>query len=354
MRKKKPVARAATRKQPDVTGALIAKLTKEFESGVIWSNAQDWPPIEVIHTRANSMNWVMGCGGFPRGRITEIFGPESSGKTTTCYEAISCVQRSGGNAAFIDSENSVDIIYMKQCGVDPVHLIIAQPEYGEQALTVLERLVQSGKLDLIVLDSVAALIPLAELEAEVSDQQVGLAARMMAKSMRRLLSMLKGSPTAIILTNQVRDKIGGFGGFGTQETTPGGRAIKHASALRLSIHRTKTRKSGSLPIGYLMRVRNVKNKVGPPGRTASVPVTWGIGIDHEADYISLLEHSKAIKKRSAIFYLKNKTLGNGYHAAYEKITANARLKEFMDKKLTEYLASRVTSGKLGEGKDDSD
>lgn len=327
----------------------LKMLLGKYGDGIVWAfdGKQKEPEVEVIPTNCQSFNWVTGRGGVPRGRVTEVSGPESSGKTTLCYCIMATVQRAGGRAALIDAENAVDLDYMRLCGVDEKNnFIIAQPDYGEQALSMVEDIILDGRIDVVVVDSVAALIPKAELEAEMTDMQVGLQARMMAKSMRRITSLLKGSKTAVIFTNQLRDKIGGFGGFGPQTSTPGGRALKHAASVRIETRRTTPIKAGSAQIGFMTRVKVTKNKIAPPFREAQIPVVFNKGIDERLDFIELAIKSRALKKRASIFYYGEKAVGNGWLETYEKIIAREKLLEAVQSKIDKMFTKWSDAGRI--------
>jgi len=330
---------------------IVKELLKEFGDEIVWAPDQDRAPIEVIPTKLIGINWALARGGFPRGRVSEISGKESSGKTTIGYHIIKCVQQSGGIAAFIDVENSLDMVYMKQCGVDEKNLILLAPDYGEQALDAVERLVEKN-IDLVVVDSVAALIPKTELEGDITDMQIGLQARLMAKSMRRLNTLLKGTKTAVIFTNQLRDTIGGFG-FGPHENTPGGRALKHSAAVRISTTRTTPIKVGAATIGFITRVRILKNKVGIPGRQVEVPIVFGYGLDERLDLVNLSVKCGFLKKRASIYYMKNKALGNGWLQVYNRLTKSVRVMQALDTKISAKL-EKITSGSLTAGADDKE
>lgn len=357
-KKKLPKERKVSKKN------TLKMLLEKYGDGIVWAfdGKQKEPEVEVIPTNCLSLNWVTGRGGIPRGRVTEISGPESSGKTTVCYCIMATVQKSEGKAALIDAENSVDLDYMRLCGVDEKNnFIIAQPDYGEQALSMVEDLILDGRTDVIVVDSVAALIPKAELEAEMTDLQVGLQARMMAKSMRRITSLLKGSKTAVIFTNQLRDKIGGFGGFGPQTSTPGGRALKHAASVRIETRRTTPIKSGTAQIGFMTRVKVTKNKIAPPFREAQVPIVFNRGVDERLDFIELAVKSRAVKKRASIFYVGDRAIGNGWLEAYDRIQSREKLLAGITAKIDKMFLKWSDAGKItdpaaegGDSKDDGE
>jgi len=322
---------------------LLNDLIKKFGDQV-WSfenNKSSYPEIQVIPSSSVSINWALGRGGLPRGRLTEVFGPESSGKTTLSYDFIREVQRAGGTVALVDVENSFDTDYLHQCGIDEKQpgFIFAQPDWAEQALEIVRELILSEKVDLIVLDSIAALIPKAELEADVSDMQIGLQARIVTKFCKMLNTDLKGTKTAVLVINQVRDKIGGFG-WGPQISTPGGRMLRHTASVRIELKRAQTLKGGSKQVGFLSKIKVIKNKVGPPFREVFVPILYSFGLDSRLDLINLALEAKIIKKRASIFYIKNSALGNGWREAHKTITKKkkvydlvlSRIQEMLDKK----------------------
>jgi recombination protein RecA len=366
MAAKKVAKKRAVRKKPiekaEKTTPLMAALLKRYGMEVIWTLEREKQPIEVIPLDLLGINWMLGRGGLPRGRIIEVFGKESNGKTTFCYKVIKCVQRRGGKSAIIDAETATDLVYMHQCGVyedEGKSLIIAQPDYGEQALDMVEKLIESGEIDVIVVDSVAALIPRAELEATMSDMQVGLQARMMAKHMRRLSSKLKGSKTCVIFTNQLRDSIGGgFGKFKPGPTTPGGRALKHWASIRLSVQRTQTLKSGSREVGFLMKVKVFKNKVGPIRAPIEVPITYSYGLDERLDFMRLAELAHVISRQGSIYTLKGESkkktaIGNGWLTAYKALRKSRRAMTYVKKRILAYLKKKgETDGDTEEESND--
>lgn len=342
--------RTTTRKKMSVKDAKVKKvvrdLLKEYGEEVLWTEEREKRDIVVKPMQAESINILTARGGLPEGRIIEISGKESSGKTTTCYQAMKSVQEAGGTVGLIDAENSVDPVYLERCGVQTnEHLIIAQPDYGEQGLSILEEMIESGVVDLIVVDSVAALIPKAELEGTMTDQQVGLQARMMSKNLRRITSILRGSKAVVIFVNQVRDKIGGGGfGFGPQTGTPGGWALKHFCTIRITTRKTVDLKKGSKQIGFISELRCLKNKVGRPGRRVNVPIIFGSGINSNMDLILLAIQARVIRKRADMLYLvvsrgKTKYLGKGWESAFDKIAKSAKLKAFVLAKIREFYSS---------------
>jgi len=332
----KKKTRKAVSRQPSAADSLAKMLAKAFGDEVLWTyqtrqNAMD---IDVIPSGVLSLDYIVGIGGAPRGRIVQLYGPESGGKTTACYAYVRAVQKIGGIVVYVDTENSIDLSYMEQAGVDRKKLIIAQPDYGEQALTLIEQVIESKKADLVVLDSVAELVPLAELEGEMTDQQIGLQARIVAKGIRKITPLMRGSKTIWLCTNQVRDKISmGRPIFGSPESTPGGRALKHASSIMISVRRGKPIKVGSKEIGFQSNMRVTKNKVGVPFRQIGVPIIYGKGIDPEMDWAMLAMRAKALRKRGGLIYFRRKVLGAGLLSAYAKVMKSVRLTEIIQSKI---------------------
>ncbi len=279
----------------------LKDITKRFGEGAIMrmGNAQHFD-VEVIPTGALSLDVALGVGGIPRGRVTEIYGPEASGKTTLCQHIVAEAQKLGGTAAFIDMEHALDASYAAKCGVDIENLLISQPDTGEQALEITESLVRSGAVDVIVIDSVAALVPRAEIEGDMGDAHMGLMARLMSQALRKLSGAIKQSNTSVIFTNQLREKIGIV--FGNPETTPGGRALKFYSSVRLDIRRIQSIKSGTDIIGSRVRVRVVKNKVAAPFRTSEFDIMYDEGISKMGDLLDLGVDTEIIDKRGSYYY----------------------------------------------------
>ena len=279
-------------------------------------------PISVISTGAISFDAALGVGGFPRGRVVEVFGPESSGKTTITLQVIAEAQKTGGMAAFVDAEHALDPVYAKKLGVDVDNLLVSQPDYGEQALEITEALVRSNAIDVLVVDSVAALVPKAELDGEMGDSHVGLQARLMSQALRKLTGTVSKSRTCLVFINQIREKIGVM--FGNPETTTGGRALKFYSSVRVDIRRIAAIKEGDLVVGSRTKVKVVKNKVAAPFREAEFDIMYGEGISREGDMLDLAANNNIVEKSGSWFSYKGDRIGQG------RENAKAFLKENKD------------------------
>ena len=279
--------------------------------------------VEAIPTGALSLDLALGVGGVPRGRITEIYGPESSGKTTICQHIVSEAQKMGGTAAFIDMEHALDPVYAARCGVDIENLLISQPDMGEQALEICETLVRSGAVDIVVIDSVAALVPRAEIEGDMGDSPMGMQARLMSQALRKLSGAIKQTNTAVIFTNQLRQKIGVM--FGNPETTTGGMALKFYASVRLDVRRIQSIKLGSEIIGNRTRVRVVKNKVSAPFRTAEFDIMYNEGISKSGDLLDLATQMELIIKRGSFYSYGDLRLGQGRENAKDYLRQNPDL-----------------------------
>jgi recombination protein RecA len=279
--------------------------------------------VEAIPTGSLSLDIALGVGGIPRGRITEIYGPESSGKTTICQHIVAESQKLGGTAAFVDMEHALDPAYALKCGVDVESLLISQPDTGEQALEIVETLVRSGAVDLVVIDSVAALVPRAEIEGDMGDASMGMQARLMSQALRKLSGVINQTKTAVVFTNQLRQKIGIM--FGNPETTPGGLALKFYASVRLDVRRIQSIKSGAEITGSRVRVRVVKNKVAPPFRTAEFDIMYNEGISKVGDIIDLATQLEIITKRGAFFSYGDVRLGQGRENAKDFLHQNEEL-----------------------------
>jgi recombination protein RecA len=302
----------------------MSQIERQFGKGAIMRLGTDEiRQIETISTGALSLDLALGIGGVPRGRVVEIFGPESSGKTSLALHVVAEAQRNGGTAAFIDAEHALDPIYAKAIGVDIDELLISQPDTGEQALEIADMLIRSGAIDVVVIDSVAALVPRAELEGDMGDTHVGLQARLMSQALRKLSGSINRSNTTAIFINQIREKIGVM--FGSPETTPGGRALKFYSSVRLDIRRIETIKVGTESIGNKVRVKVVKNKVAPPFRMAEFDIMFGEGISREGSLIDVAVEHGIVRKAGAWYTYDGDQLGQGREKAKDYLRNNPEL-----------------------------
>jgi recombination protein RecA len=303
-------------------GAALSQIEKQFGKGSIMrlGNKEAIVPIAVIPTGAVSFDAALGVGGVPRGRVVEIFGPESSGKTTIALQVIAEAQKAGGMAAFIDAEHALDPAYAKKLGVDVDNLLVSQPDYGEQALEIAEALVRSGAIDALVVDSVAALVPKAELDGEMGDSHMGLQARLMSQALRKLTGIVSKSRTCLIFINQIREKIGVM--FGNPETTTGGRALKFYSSVRIDIRRIAAIKDGDLVTGSRTKVKVVKNKVAAPFREAEFDIMYGEGISKAGDLIDVAVAHNLVEKSGAWFSYKGERIGQGRENAKQFLNEN--------------------------------
>lgn len=319
--------------------AAMAKIEKDFGRGsVMRMGDEQVEDVEVIPTGSLALDAALGVGGYPKGRIIEIYGPESSGKTTLAIHAIAQAQKEGGIAAFIDAEHAFDRFYAKKLGVDVDELLIAQPDNGEQALEIADQLIRSSAIDIIVIDSVAALTPKAEIEGDMGDNKVGLQARLMSQALRKLTSTISKTNTTCIFINQLREKIGVM--FGNPETTTGGNALKFYASVRLDIRRVTTLKDGDTPIGNQVRVKIVKNKVAPPFRKAEFEITFGEGISHVGEIVDLGVELGIIKKSGSWFSYGDTRLGQGRDAVKRVIKDNPELTAELEEKIAAALKER--------------
>ena len=289
------------------------------------------PPVSVIPTGSVALDVALGVGGLPRGRIVEVYGPESSGKTTVALHAVASAQRAGGNAAFIDAEHALDPVYAKALGVDIDNLLVSQPDTGEQALEITDMLVRSGGLDIIVIDSVAALVPKAEIEGEMGDSHVGLQARLMSQALRKITGALSSTGTTAIFINQLREKIGVF--FGNPETTTGGKALKFYASVRLDVRRIGGLKDGDQPVGNRTRVKVVKNKMAPPFKQAEFDILYGQGISREGSLLDLGVDNGVVRKSGAWFTYGEDQLGQGKENARNFLKDNPQLAAEIEEKI---------------------
>ncbi|MEC8984576.1 MAG: recombinase RecA [Candidatus Neomarinimicrobiota bacterium] len=302
---------AATSKKEKALDLAITQIDRQFGKGSIMRLGSDRPNVgeNIISTGCLSLDVALGVGGVPRGRIVEIYGPESGGKTTLALHIVSEAQKNSGYAAFVDVEHALDPEYAKVLGVNTEDLLVSQPDTGEQALEITETLVRSGALDVIVLDSVAALVPKAELDGEMGDSHMGLQARLMSQALRKLTGTVSRSNTCVLFINQIREKIGIM--FGNPETTPGGRALKFYSSQRLEIRRITTIKNGTDPVGNRVRVKVVKNKVAPPFKMAEFDIMYGQGISYIGDVLDLAVTGDIVQKMGAWYAYKDEKIGQG-------------------------------------------
>ena len=317
--------------------AAMAKIEKDFGKGSIMRMGDDTVAnVEVIPTGSISLNAALGVGGYPKGRIIEIFGPESSGKTTLAIHAIAECQKAGGIAAFIDAEHAFDRFYAEKLGVDIDNLYISQPDNGEQALEIADQLIRSSAIDIIVIDSVAALTPKKEIEGDMGDSAVGLQARLISQALRKLTSTISKTKTTCIFINQLREKIGVM--FGNPETTTGGNALKFYSSVRIDIRKKETLKDGDTPIGNIVKVKIVKNKVAPPFRRAEFEITFGEGISKIGEIVDLGVELDIIKKSGSWFSYGDSKLGQGRDAVKALLKDNPELCDELEAKITEALS----------------
>ena len=343
----------ADNKQKALDTALT-QIERSFGTGAIMRMGADsrLTAIEAIATGAINLDAAIGIGGMPRGRISEIYGPESSGKTTICLQVIANAQRSGGIAAFIDAEHALDVGYARKLGVDVDNLLVSQPDAGEQALEIAEVLIRSNAIDVVVIDSVAALVPRAEIEGEMGDTHVGLQARLMSQALRKLTGAVNRSHTAVIFTNQIREKVGVM--FGSPETTSGGRALKFYASLRLDIRRIGAIKDGQDVIGNRTRVKVVKNKCAPPFRQAEFDIQYNEGVSHNALLIDLGVEHGIVQKSGAWFSYGDLRLGQGKENSKNFFVENPDIAEEVDAQLrvalglVEEASQEDTAGDVGE------
>jgi len=304
--------------------SALAQIDRQFGKGsVMRLGSDERAPVAVIPTGSIALDVALGVGGLPRGRIVEIYGPESSGKTTLTLHAIANVQRAGGIAAFVDAEHALDPDYAQKLGVDIDQLLVSQPDTGEQALEIADMLVRSGAIDLVVIDSVAALVPKAEIEGEMGDSHVGLQARLMSQALRKLTGGLSQTGTTMIFINQLREKIGVF--FGSPETTAGGKALKFYASVRLDIRRIETLKDGTEAVGNRTRVKVVKNKMAPPFKQAEFDILYGVGISREGSLIDYGVDQAIVKKSGAWYTYEGEQLGQGRENAKQFLTENPEI-----------------------------
>jgi recombination protein RecA len=315
----------------------VGQIEKQFGKGSIMRLGQRNAivPIDAISTGSISIDYALGVGGVPRGRVIEIFGPESSGKTTLALQVIAEAQKAGGMAAFVDAEHALDAQYAQKLGVDLDNLLVSQPDNGEQALEIVEVLVRSNSVDVVVVDSVAALVPKAEIEGEMGEAQMGLQARLMSQALRKLTGVVSKSKTTLIFINQLREKIGVM--FGNPETTTGGRALKFYASVRVDIRRIASIKDGDQVVGGRTRVKVVKNKVAPPFREAEFDIMYGEGISREGDLIDMAVEKKIVEKSGAWFAFSGERLGQGRENAKQFLKDNPDIRQVIDERVRKEL-----------------
>ena len=315
----------------------LSQIDRQFGKGSIMRLGDNYVPTmdNVISTGCLSLDVALGVGGIPRGRVVEIYGPEASGKTTLALHIVAEAQKAGGFAAFIDAEHAVDPDYSKRLGVNTEELLISQPDTGEQALEICETLVRSGALDVIVIDSVAALVPRAELEGDMGDSHMGLQARLMSQALRKLTGTVSRSNTTVIFINQIREKIGVM--FGNPETTPGGRALKFYSSVRLEIRRITTIKDGTEMVGSRVRVKVVKNKVAPPFKKSEFDIMYGQGISYVGDIIDLAVEGNIVEKTGAWYSYDDMKIGQGRENAKSFLTENSDILDAVTEKVKSFM-----------------
>ncbi|AIJ25114.1 MULTISPECIES: recombinase RecA [Amycolatopsis] len=324
---------------PDKDKALelaLAQIDKQYGKGSVMRLGEETrPPIGVIPTGAIALDIALGIGGLPRGRVIEIYGPESSGKTTVALHAVANAQKAGGIAAFIDAEHALDPEYAKALGVDTDALLVSQPDTGEQALEIADMLIRSGALDILVIDSVAALVPRAEIEGEMGDSHVGLQARLMSQALRKITGALSNSGTTAIFINQLREKVGVM--FGSPETTTGGKALKFYASVRLDVRRIETLKDSGEAVGNRTRVKVVKNKVAPPFKQAEFDILYGVGVSREGSLIDMGVDQGILRKSGAWYTYEGDQLGQGKENARKFLRDNPDIANEIEKRIKEKL-----------------
>ena len=325
-----------TKKDVDKTlESVLQDLEKQFGKGAVMRLGDNThAKVEVVSSGSLSLDIALGAGGYPKGRIIEIYGPESSGKTTFALHAIAEVQKLGGRAAFIDAEHALDPVYAKNLGVNINELLLAQPDTGEQALEICEALVRSDAISIVVIDSVAALVPQAEIDGEMGDSHVGLQARLMSQALRKLSGTINKTKTIAIFINQLREKVGVM--FGNPETTPGGRALKFYSSIRLDVRKSEQIKIGDSVMGNRTNIKVVKNKIAPPFRIATVDIMYGEGVSKEGEIVDLGVEANLIEKSGSWFSYKGEKLGQGKENVKLLLKQNTKLKEEIEKQIREF------------------
>lgn len=334
----------------------LKQIEKQFGKGSVMKLGESTDRnVSTVSSGSLSLDIALGIGGYPRGRVIEIYGPESSGKTTVSLHAIAEVQASGGTAAFIDAEHALDPVYAKALGVNLDELLLSQPDTGEQALEIAEALVRSGAVDIVVIDSVAALVPKAEIEGEMGDSHVGLQARLMSQALRKLSGAINKSNTIAVFINQIREKVGVM--FGNPEVTPGGRALKFYSSVRLEVRRAEALKSGNDIIGNRTKIKVVKNKVAPPFRTAEVDIMYGQGISREGEIVDLAADLDIVQKSGSWYSYNNERVGQGRENAKQFMREHEDIRNEIASKVREHYGMSAASYSVAgaaEGKNEAD
>ena len=330
--RKAPAAKPATNDRNKALEVALSQIDKQFGKGSVMRLGDDnRPPVQVIPTGSLALDVALGIGGLPRGRVIEVYGPESSGKTTVALHAVANAQKAGGNAAFIDAEHALDPVYARALGVDTDSLLVSQPDTGEQALEIAAMLIRSGGIDIIVIDSVAALVPKAEIEGEMGDSHVGLQARLMSQALRKITGALSATGTTAIFINQLREKIGVF--FGSPETTTGGKALKFYASVRIDVRRIETLKEAGAPVGNRTRAKVVKNKMAPPFKQAEFDIVYGKGISREGSIIDMGVEAGIVRKSGSWFTYGDDQLGQGKENVRQFLVDNPELANEIEQKI---------------------
>ena len=330
--RKAPAAKPATNDRNKALEVALSQIDKQFGKGSVMRLGDDnRPPVQVIPTGSLALDVALGIGGLPRGRVIEVYGPESSGKTTVALHAVANAQKAGGTAAFIDAEHALDPVYARALGVDTDSLLVSQPDTGEQALEIADMLIRSGGIDIIVIDSVAALVPKAEIEGEMGDSHVGLQARLMSQALRKITGALSATGTTAIFINQLREKIGVF--FGSPETTTGGKALKFYASVRIDVRRIETLKEAGAPVGNRTRAKVVKNKMAPPFKQAEFDIVYGKGISREGSIIDMGVEAGIVRKSGSWFTYGDDQLGQGKENVRQFLVDNPELANEIEQKI---------------------
>ena len=330
--RKASAAKPATNDRNKALEVALSQIDKQFGKGSVMRLGDDnRPPVQVIPTGSLALDVALGIGGLPRGRVIEVYGPESSGKTTVALHAVANAQKAGGNAAFIDAEHALDPVYARALGVDTDSLLVSQPDTGEQALEIADMLIRSGGIDIIVIDSVAALVPKAEIEGEMGDSHVGLQARLMSQALRKITGALSATGTTAIFINQLREKIGVF--FGSPETTTGGKALKFYASVRIDVRRIETLKEAGAPVGNRTRAKVVKNKMAPPFKQAEFDIVYGKGISREGSIIDMGVEAGIVRKSGSWFTYGDDQLGQGKENVRQFLVDNPELANEIEQKI---------------------